>query len=1365
MIWQITRSIGRIGLRLAFWSLLTLLVLMALYVSLGRQLVPMVSDYQEQIEERLSQMLDASVKMDAIHGEWHRLSPRFVIEGLQINGRQADLDALPPALRLERVDVFADVPASLLARRLIIASAAIEQLHLNFAQSESGRWQLAGLGEAAVPPQINPEQLFQWMTALARFRLDDTQISFRPFRGDELVMADARIEFQSQGGQHQLILSAFPEMASDELRLSADLTGDSVASLQGHVYLNAPPAEYAELLASLDLSRAGGGRLELSGLQLFGEFWLDIQQGNLQGLTWRGGGNASLSVWDDSQTMVEQVTIDELDVDWLKYYQAPDDSWYLQFEGLEFAYDGGRWPDGGLTLDYLPGQQIRLHMDALDTGLASRLMLALLPAGTIRQELDTFNPRGQLRNIVMSAQPASDGQWVGAFSSNIREGAISAHRGVPAFWGVDGYAEVDFDTSARVIDGFVEVAGEDMSMQIPRLFDDVWQYSQVNGRVNVHVDYQDAMQMRLASSVVVVESPHLNARAQFALDVNETADRFINLELMVGALEADVSRKSLYLPMAAGAPRSAQGVLSWVDDAVIAGSGAGSGFIFRGHVDGGALPAERTMQMFYRVADGELKFDPEWPALEQVSGTVTVSDGEVYVLAEAGQSMGIDFQQTEASVQQNPGGGSWLTVSGTGRGTADQGLQYLARTPVTRDVAQYLSGWQAQGSADFTLSLVIPLFIEGVEPEVQLDMQFADNALYIPQYELTASDLSGQLHYSAHSGLSSTDMSGVVMGRETDFEILSADSEQGIGNTQINVTGRSSVEALLDWPGLPGFLRPILSKTTGEFEHQTQLRLGQAPELSVRTALDDVAFAYPAPFSKAAGEALPLDLRLTFAASNPDIVLTLGDRLQMRLTGGEPDSAYSGLIYLGSTGNGMQVRRLNPGAPGLEVLGEIAVFDLEAWQLAISEMMTDSRNLAGVGSMGGLSAITGTAGVRVGELLAFDERFTNVNLSLNKTNQDWRFGFDSEALAGNLVIPGGSDQLWNIDLDRLQLDYEVFDEPESAEPELVAAVDSEVASSQANVELDLEELPAVEFELPREDPLAAFDPRTLPPMRLSIDELILGEADFGSWSFELIPDAAGALFRNLQLNVRGLSIGTEEEPAEFRWIYDGQQHRSALNGIVTAQNLAPVLSSFGYAPSLESQTARFNTRLHWDGSPAYFSALGLNGDIDLQVQNGRFRQRAGVANSALRLISIINFDAIMRRLRFSGDLARTGLSYDEITGQISLRDGIVTIEDRLQIIGPASLFQLEGTVDLAAETIDADLYITLPVSDNIPWLGGLAVLNNLINWQMAVGVFIFDRIFGDQVDNLTSAHYTLEGPWEGLEPRLYQVFTDADSDD
>src|SRR5690606_5910073 len=140
------------------------------------------------------------------------------------------------------------------------------------------------------------------------------------------------------------------------------------------------------------------------------------------------------------------------------------------------------------------------------------------------------------------------------------------------------------------------------------------------------------------------------------------------------------------------------------------------------------------------------------------------------------------------------------------------------------------------------------------------------------------------------------------------------------------------------------------------------------------------------------------------------------------------------------------------------------------------------------------------------------------------------------------------------------------------------------------------------------------------------------------------------------------------------------------------------------------------------------------------------------------LISIINFDALVRRLRFSDDLLRRGLSYERIYGAMRLERGIVNINDRLQIIGPASLFQVAGTLDLTEQTIDGSLYITLPVSDNIPWMSGIAVLNNLINWQVAVGVFLFDQIFGDQVDSLTSAEYTLQGPWDGLEPRLKQVF-------
>ena len=79
----------------------------------------------------------------------------------------------------------------------------------------------------------------------------------------------------------------------------------------------------------------------------------------------------------------------------------------------------------------------------------------------------------------------------------------------------------------------------------------------------------------------------------------------------------------------------------------------------------------------------------------------------------------------------------------------------------------------------------------------------------------------------------------------------------------------------------------------------------------------------------------------------------------------------------------------------------------------------------------------------------------------------------------------------------------------------------------------------------------------------------------------------------------------------------------------------------------------------------------------------------------------------------------------------------------------SSLYQIVGEVDLAEETVQREMTVTLPVSNNLPWLGLLSA-----NIPLAVGAYLFDQIFGSQVDSLSSAIYTLSGPLEGLEPRV-----------
>jgi len=368
---------------------------------------------------------------------------------------------------------------------------------------------------------------------------------------------------------------------------------------------------------------------------------------------------------------------------------------------------------------------------------------------------------------------------------------------------------------------------------------------------------------------------------------------------------------------------------------------------------------------------------------------------------------------------------------------------------------------------------------------------------------------------------------------------------------------------------------------------------------------------------------------------------------------------------------------------------------------------------------------------------------------------NWEIALQSDSVAGQVRLPFDRDGYLSVDLRYLRLPGE---ERDRVGPMQEGRVE----------QLLLEEEEPV-------DVLTDIDPRELPRMHFSTNEFFIGDRPYGSWSFSLNPNSEGAEIDDLAFDFRGLRLGLDavySEQAEndsldieagdslliphFSWHFDGDTHVSSLTGVLTADNMADVLMANGYAASLESSSAEFVADLSWPGSPAFFTASNLSGDITINIEDGRFLQGAGAAG-ALKLISILNFDAIMRRLRFSDDLLRSGLAYDEITGQMSMVDGQVHIEDRLVISGPSSLYQITGDLNLKDESIVGEMYLTLPVSNNIPWIGVLTA-----NIPLAVGAYLFDRIFGDQVNSLTSAVYTLEGPWEDLEPEFKQAFGSPD---
>jgi len=1331
---------------------LALLLLLAVYVSLGRQLVPFAEDYRDDIEQRLSAALGQQVQVGSVQGDWRRFNPILSLRQVLIFPATGEVSR--QALQFDNLSLELDVWASLVGRKWTLANVGIQGPSFTLGEQADGSWQLLGFERTG--GGVDPDQVLDLVSRVGYLSLNDLQLVLQRHDGRAMTLDRGRVRLQSRGGRHFLHADAWQDDAIGPLSLAAELTGGNIDTLQGSLYLLLPPNDYGEFSAG---SYTG---IELGGLEGSVELWVEIAQGRMEAV--RGTAEiGSLGLGNTGEASVSGLTS--------RFFlrrQQQLAGWELWVQDLSFAWNGVPWRPGNLYARWQENGAANIIADSFNVSVAGGLVAEL---GILEEEavalLRQINPRGELRNLQLDYTRGDDAGPALSLTANVADGGMDARSGAPALWGLDGYVELNFDGTDQMLAGMAEVDSTRAMIHLPDLFRDAWAYDHVNGRVRFTLDLSQGVDLRLTSSVITAESDIIDGRVQFATHYRHTSDedRTSTLELLVGGLDADLAGKSLYLPTGPAVPENARNVMSWLQAAVIDGRASSSGLIYRGSVLGDSRPEERTLQMYYNVSDGTLQFDPQWPALEGLHGRVVISDQEADIRVDSGQSLGMDFSSARATIRPDEGGrGSWVSVTGAGSGATGQGMQYLQETPVTRGFSSYLSEWQATGELALDLALRIPLGVPETSPQADVAVRIRDSTLLMPELDLDFSSVEGSLQFSTATGLQTHELSAVLFNQPIDVVVTST-LPDGQNQTTVEVTGAVDVADLRAWPQQTDFVQALLGRGQGKFDYTARVDVeqsasaapggGPGQRLTVSSNLQGVALQYPVPFDKSPEEVLPLALTVDFRNDGQSLQVAVGDvgSVALRIADG---GIRSGLIFLGQRDAGVTVRRLNANAPGLDILGSLPYFNYDDWMRVLREpppALADQNTrppapdqqpkAGGVMNFAQWQDVVNAVDLSIGHAVILGQDVPGLNLQIASEESDWRMTLSSETVQGTVQVPYSDREPLVVALDYLHL---------PAPPEEDALASEALTDEQERQEQEQPEQEKV-------DPLLDFDPRTLPRMRFTAAEILRGEADYGSWQFDLTPGTAGVEFTDLIVTARGLRIGKEGEEARFVWSYDDGRHYSYLNAIMEADNIASVLSGFGYAPSLESSRARFQTDLNWPGSPAFFSAEGLSGNLDMQINEGRFLQvGGGAANSALKLISIINFDALVRRLRFSGDLLRRGLSYEQIYGAMRLERGIVRIHDRLQIIGPASLFQVAGSLNLPEQTIDGSLYITLPVSDNIPWMSGIAVLNNLINWQVAVGVFLFDQIFGDQVDSLTSAEYTLQGPWEGLEPKLKQVF-------
>ncbi len=1304
-------------------------VLLAAYVSAGRQFMPAISGYSEFVENQIFEITGVPVRVESLQGGFSGFNPVIEINGLSM--RVAADPAIPElierALDFDRGTVVVDMARSIWQRRWVLQEFVAERLELDLEQNGDGGWLL---GDIAMQggAGIDPDTLYQAFLDIAQLDLRDVVVNMHTRSGEQLRFINGVATIQNRSGNHFLHVDITPEGQSRQLALSLEVRGGDLSVIDGSFHLAVPAANYSGLLGGQSI--AGVNVEELIG---GGDIWVDFESGGVR----RVVATTELDTITFRSARDNPTTLDSL----TGAFEARREkgSEHYSVSGLSFDLEGASWPRTNLYLVHRPEQSLLVRADRFDMAMAASLAANLeLLSESMGGLLEQLQPAGVLENFELQAPLRENSGELVSLRANIAGGVVASVRNSPAMSGLTGYVEVSADLDGRRATGRIEVDSTDFTINIARVYTSTWAFDAVNGSLGFELDYNEGRKLRLTSNVLTGRLGELETRLQLtsALDQRPGGERENELELLIGVLNMNAAEKTPFLPDGPGARGNLREGMEFLEHAIIDGRFSNSSAIFRGQIVEGSEPITKTFQSFHQWHDGSMRFDPRWPVLDSDRALVLTDDENIDIFMENGSSLGLRAAVIEGSIRGSEPETSLLAVAGTGRSSSADGLAYLQAVPAAEDLRRAMADWRMQGSLRGEFELEVPLGVPEADTDIRLYLDFSDNDLWISQYELDLTEVNGELLFDTRTGIETGEFEARMFGGEAGIEVSSRGEPGEVDRIVVVSRGRADRRALMQWPRQSDLVKGLLGNARGSFLYSAELHLDQmdagATSLRVSSDLAGLFLTLPEPFAKQAGEPLPSNLQVDQAAGVQSISGSFGSRLRFNLEL-EDSAIQRGRVRLG----GGRSDTVEPDS-GLVVDGRLDRMVLGQWAALLDNMQSAApEKLHEVFTFMDIDA--GELDVHGRMLHVHGQTLEDVHLRVDPISGGWLVSVRGESVQGTVEIPLDVDDYLQVQLDYLR--FKEFEEPEF-EPDATAQVAA--AEEPAPLRVDL---------------LAGVDPRELPRMHFAVDEISVGETPWGRWNFTLEPDAGGADFTDLSFDFRGLRLtppAAEEagqSPApRLRWDFDGRDHATELAGLILADDMAAVLLDSGFAASLESQSARFAADLRWPGSPAFLQGSQLSGNLDLLVENGRFLE-TNAGGGALKLISIINFDAIMRRLRLSDDLLRRGLAFDEITGRLNMDGGLAHIENQLVISGPSSLYQITGDVNLRDETIAGEMYVTLPVSDNIPWIGLITG-----NFPLAVGAFLLDQIFGDQVDSLTSAVYTLEGPWEGLEPQFKQAF-------
>lgn len=1258
------RQLARQFLNLLWYLAALSIVLAALVVTVGREILPRIDLESDALAQYISQRTDSTVSFSKLRGEWVEMMP-------EVSADRVSVQANNLSLTLSGVSLQLDLLGSLTALSPVFGSMRVEHAHMHY----------TSMGDDST---ADPEDTWRTVYALLRRNISirNVEVDFaRPQNQTiHINLQDCRIE-QTTAGSKRFFVRLLDETGQRDIYATGHLSGNSLQESSGDIYVHLDDWPLQEWLPR-----------DVLVLPPDWQPWREAAwhvQGHIWA-SWRGMGSADVladvTLNNPAPSNALPTALSVL-ASWqrqgsntastLHRFSLQNDKPTTLLENVSITQQGAQW---------------RVQTPDLNLGTWQALD-HYLPDTHLTQVLRSLQPQGHLRGVDL--QWRSDQPWADSVHIQGQADSISTDHwlGVPAFTGVSGYL------SSGVHQGFIDVQRQaGFTMHYPAIYTAPLVFDAARGRVQWHW-LPEEQAVLVGSDYAQLDGPMGNAYGSFLLRAALPHATFHSeLYLDIGLRNSKAEHRNALLPFTLPS-----GLLTWLQNSIGNADISEAGFLYRGELSGHE-PHSHSVQFFANFMHGDVQFDPHWPRLHDLSGTVLVDDGHTWVHTNSGKLY--DTTLGDSTVEVTPTTpGVVIKVAASGQGPAVDGLSLLQNTPLQAQLGNAFDHWQSTaGTLNSHVLLQIPL-LDAPAPAVQdVQLQLTNTDLLLEELRLPVSTLSGNIRYHTDTGLTAPDLQATLFNAPVTANIASRITRDGLSIT-LQGNGQADTLQLAQWSQLSplqlasGNIGYTVTLSLGPFSKTPRPQLGT---LAINSTLENTVIPLPPPLGKQAKERKPTTLNVTlWRQGRQDYRLQYGQVAtgQFSVRSG---TLFNGNMVLGHPAPSTHTAVADVASP-LTITGHLPAAQLDDWLTVVTAYNA-------LPSLSSNNRSYPVFDVTFSDVLWNGLHFPDTQVGVQRNNEQWQLTFRGERAGGIASFPDktATNTIPSLRFDHLRI---------NSTPE---------ASSQTDA--------------------ALFNFANVPTLDINIAHLIYNKMDVGSLDFRLEGAPQTLSFNRLHVRGPGYAIkgsveeGSDGQGAQVQWNKLPTGSETVFRGIVHMQDEQPALNHLGFDPPVRGKNVYVDANLRWPGSPLAINLDSLNGTVRTWGEHGKYLQAK--PSAAMTVLNMVDITTWVRRLRLDfSDLLNDGISFDKYRGEFSLSDGVLTFTDPLSVKSPSSLIEVAGKAYFRTGQLDLLLTATLPVGNNATWIAALAG-----GLPAAAGVYLISKIFDNQLKTITSVAYSITGP-------------------